>query len=100
MFTRFESTDEEKFSLVEISNSLNELASSGFYQVKVDNETFRIFEVSKEKFELKKVDCDLITICEHTHFYELNKIQKLNMNIKFANVCISSQIMELFATIG
>ena len=99
LFTRFRSQDKEKFNLVEITNKLSDAEPSAYYKVKVDENTKRVFEVSKQKFQLNKKDCDLITIAEHTHFYELKKIAKQNSNIKFANAVITNQIMESFATI-
>ena len=99
LFTLFKSQDKEKFNLVEITNKLSDAEPSAYYKVKVDENTKRVFEVSKQKFQLDKKDCDLITIAEHTHFYELKKISKQNRNIKFANAVITNQIMESFATI-
>jgi hypothetical protein len=71
LFTRFNSQEKDKFNLVEISSKLSEAEPSAYYKVKVDEKTKRIFEVSKQKFQLDKKDCDLITIADHTHFYEL-----------------------------
>jgi hypothetical protein len=99
LFTRFRSEDKEKLNLVEISKKLDEKEPSAYFKVKVDEKNKRVFEVSKQKFQLDKKDCDLITIAEHTHFYELKKIAKQNSNIKFANAVITNQIMESFATI-
>ena len=99
LFTRFDSQNKEKFNLVEISERLSDEQPSAYFKVKVDENTKRVFEVSKQKFQLDKKDCDLITIAEHTHFYELKKIAKQNSNIKFANAVITNQIMESFATI-
>lgn len=74
LFTRYHSQDKSKFNLAEISHTLNEEESSAYYSVKVDENNSRVFEVSKQKFQLDKKDCDLITIAEHTHFFEFEKI--------------------------
>ena len=99
LFSLFKSPDKEKFNLVEISDKLSDANSSAFYTVKVDANTKRIFEVSKQKIQMDKKDCNLITIAEHTHLYALKKISTQNMNIKFANSVITNQIMESFSTI-
>lgn len=89
----------EKFSLLEIAEKLTDVEPAMLVKIKFQNQSKRIFEISKQKFNLNLDETDLLTISEQTIFYALEKTKKQNHGIKFANSVITNSIMESFSTI-
>ena len=59
----------ETFSLLEITDKLNDSEPTMHVKIKFQNQSKRIFEISKQKFSLNLEETDLLTISEQTSFY-------------------------------
>lgn len=59
----------ETFSLLEITDKLNDVEPTMHVKIKFQNQGKRIFEISKQKFSLNLEETDLLTISEQTSFY-------------------------------
>ena len=65
-----ENEDEQKVSLNTIASELNEQVPKRSFKIKLGNRK-RLYSVAKQKIYYEKSMVDLLTITEHTEFYNL-----------------------------
>ena len=69
IFRQIRTESAEKISLFEIIEKLNDEEPTMHVKINFQNQTKRIFEISKQKFNLNLDETDLLTISEQTSFY-------------------------------
>lgn len=84
----------KRYSITDISKIDDVLVNSKQFEISTNNDNKRTFTINKQKIVIAGVDCLMLLITEQTAFFQLMKEKRYNVGIKFANSCISKQILE------
>jgi hypothetical protein len=87
----------DRKSLISVSDILAHdefLAFSRQFEMQLSNNQLkRIFSISKQHITLSMQNCQLLLLHEETAFFQLEKERDLMKGIRFANSCVTNQII-------
>ena len=87
-------------SILDIIGNKKLMSVSKHFEVNLSDGSKRIFTLTKEPIALENQPCEMLLLQEQTAFVELEKEREFNVGIKFANQCISNQLMDPLQTIS
>ena len=87
-------------SIFEVTSNKAILEKCDLFDLNLDNQSKRVFEITVETVLLEKKECTMLLLHEQTAQYKLQKYREQTAGMAFANKCISNQIMEPLNTIN